>query len=194
MLVSDSFFIEPWDSCVEAQIHNTSFDWFCMALPLYLRKGFRFRLKKNRESPYSCKFSHNILSLCISYFSKVQNEIPHWLNWIPRKFLKNDKLFDLEIYNVKLKCTDISFIKAICRNPTSSFKMEIRLVYTEENVRKETKKSWAAKLNCSIFQPSTIGHRNHFNIYVSLAVDCEINSKKFTAFWGFNYKNLLHSN
>ena len=55
-----------------------------------------------------------------------------------KKFLKY-KLFDLEIYYVKLKYTDIDFIKAIYGNTTAPFKMEIRLVYTEENVSKDTK-------------------------------------------------------
>ena len=31
---------------------------------------------------------------------------PDWLNGIPRKSLKNDKFFDLEIYIVKLKYSD----------------------------------------------------------------------------------------
>ena len=35
--------------------------------------------------------------------------------------------------------TDINFIKVICDNPTPPFKMEIRLVYTEGNVCKDTK-------------------------------------------------------
>ena len=39
------------------------------------------------------------------------------------------KLFGLEIYNVKLKYTDTIL----------SFKMEIRVVYTEGNVCKDTK-------------------------------------------------------
>ena len=45
----------------------------------------------------------------------------------------------LEIYYVKLKYTDIIFIKAICENPTPSFKIEISLVDTERNVCKDTK-------------------------------------------------------
>ena len=44
------------------------------------------------------------------------------------------KLFDLEIYNVKLKYTDINFIKAVCGNPTPPLKMEIRLAHTDVNV------------------------------------------------------------
>ena len=43
--------------------------------------------------------------------------------------MKNSKLFDLEIYIVKLKYTDT----------TPSFKMEIRIVCTEGNVSKDTK-------------------------------------------------------
>ena len=35
------------------------------------------------------------------------------------------------MYNIKLKYTDIDFIKHICGNPTPPFKMEIRLVYTK---------------------------------------------------------------
>ena len=50
-------------------------------------------------------------------------------------------LFDLEIYNVKLKYTDINSIKAICGNPTSPFKMEIRLAHTEVNVCQDIKKN-----------------------------------------------------
>ena len=45
------------------------------------------------------------------------------------KFLKNDKLFDLEIYIVKLKYTDT----------IPAFKMEIRIFYTEGNVCKDIK-------------------------------------------------------
>ena len=51
---------------------------------------------------------------------------------------------------------DVNFIKAVCRNPTPPFKMEITLVYREENVCIDTKKSWAAKLNCSMFQLATM--------------------------------------
>ena len=40
---------------------------------------------------------------------------------------------------VILKYTDINLIKAICGNPTHPFKMEIRVVYTEGNVCKDTK-------------------------------------------------------
>ena len=43
--------------------------------------------------------------------------------------MKNDKLFDLEIYIVKLEYTAT----------TTPFKMEIRIVYTEWNVCKDTK-------------------------------------------------------
>ena len=38
-----------------------------------------------------------------------------------------------------MKYTDINFIIAIFGNPTPSFKMEIRFVYTEEYVCKDTK-------------------------------------------------------
>ena len=48
-------------------------------------------------------------------------------------------LFVLEIYYVKLKYTDINFIKAIYGNTTPPFKMEIRFVYTEGYVCKDTK-------------------------------------------------------
>ena len=53
--------------------------------------------------------------------------------------------------NVKLKHTEINVINAICGNPTLPFKMEIRPVYDVRNVCKDTKKSGAAKLNCSMF-------------------------------------------
>ena len=59
----------------------------------------------------------------------------------------------MEIYKVKLKCTDINFIEAICGNPTPPFKMDIILVHIEGNVFKDTEKSWAAKLNCGMFPP-----------------------------------------
>ena len=49
------------------------------------------------------------------------------MNWT--EFLKTDNLFDLEIYIVKLKYT----------HTIPPFKMEIRIVYTEGNVRKDTK-------------------------------------------------------
>ena len=38
--------------------------------------------------------------------------------------------------NVKLKCTEINFIKAICGNTSLPFKMESKLVYTEGAVCK----------------------------------------------------------
>ena len=40
-------------------------------------------------------------------------------------------MFDLKIYNVKLKDAEVNFIKAICGNRTPAFNMKIRLVYTE---------------------------------------------------------------
>ena len=43
------------------------------------------------------------------------------------------------MYNVKLKYIETIFIKAICGNPILLFEMEIRLVYTEGNVYKDTK-------------------------------------------------------
>ena len=42
--------------------------------------------------------------------------------------MQNNKLFDLENYNVKLKCPGINVIEAICENLTPPFKMEIRFV------------------------------------------------------------------
>ena len=42
-------------------------------------------------------------------------------------------------FNVKLKYTEISFIKAIYGNPTLPFKMKIRFAYTEGNVFKDIK-------------------------------------------------------
>ena len=118
-------------------MHNHSFDRFSINLPLFLRDGFRFVFACTKP-PYSEKFSQDILNFCISCFSEVHNYTPDWLNLIAGKFLKNDKLFDLEIYDVKLKYTEINFIKAICGNPTLPFKMEIRLAYTEDNVCKDT--------------------------------------------------------
>ena len=49
--------------------------------------------------------------------------------------MKNGKLFDLEIYNVKLKYT----------YTTTPFKMGIRLVYITGNVCKDTKKIMSSK-------------------------------------------------
>ena len=43
------------------------------------------------------------------------------------------------IYYIKLKYSEISFIKAVYENPTLLFKIEIRLVYIEGNVCKDTK-------------------------------------------------------
>ena len=59
--------------------------------------------------------------------------------------MKNDKLFDLEIWNIKLKYTKINFIKVICGNPTLPFKMEIRLVYTEAEVYVKIQKIMSCK-------------------------------------------------
>ena len=48
-------------------MHNTTFDWFSMDLPLFLRKGFRFAfVYKKRESSYSRKFVYNFLDFGIS--------------------------------------------------------------------------------------------------------------------------------
>ena len=70
-----------------------------------------------------------MLNFSISYFNEVHNYTPDCLNWIPQKFLKNDKSFDLEIYIVKLKYIDT----------TPPFEEWIRLVYTEGNVCKNTR-------------------------------------------------------
>ena len=40
---------------------------------------------------------------------------------------------------IKLKYTDINFVKALCGNPTLPLKIEIRLVYTTGNVSNNTK-------------------------------------------------------
>ena len=53
--------------------------------------------------------------------------------------MENNKLFDLEIYSIKLKYTDINFNKAICGNPNPPFKMEFRFVHKDGNVCKDTK-------------------------------------------------------
>ena len=102
----------------------------------------------------NCRIIYLILVCAISI--KFINYISDWLNWIPSAFLKHDKLFDLEIYIVKLKYTDT----------TTPLKMEIKLVYTEGNFHKDRKNH---ELNCSMFQLSTtIGRRNNFHIFVSL--------------------------
>ena len=43
----------------------------------------------------------------------------------------------MEIYNIKLKYTDINFVKAICGNPTPRFKIKIRLAHAKGNVCKD---------------------------------------------------------
>ena len=50
------------------------------------------------------------------------------------------------------------------------FKMEIRIVYTEGNVCKDTKNHELQKNNSTF---STMERRNHFRIFLSLAVNCE---------------------
>ena len=52
---------------------------------------------------------------------------------------KNDKLFHLETSYSKPKYTDINYIKTICENSTAPVKMEISLVYTKEDMSKDTK-------------------------------------------------------
>ena len=97
-----------------------------------------------------------VLILVYAISIKFINYISDWLNWIQSAFLKHDKLFDLEIYIVKLKYTDT----------TTPLKMEIKLVYTEGNFHKDRKNH---ELNCSMFQLcTTIGRRNNFHIFVSL--------------------------
>ena len=73
--------------------------------------------------------------------------------------MKNDKLFDLKIYIVKLKYTIT----------TPPFKMEIRIVYTKVDVCKDIKNHELQNL----FQVFNMGRRNHFRIFLSLAVNCE---------------------
>ena len=69
-----------------------------MDLPLFLCDGFRFVFAyKKRELSFSQKFSYNILNFHMTYSSLVHNYTPDWLNAIPRKYLENDKLFDLGI-------------------------------------------------------------------------------------------------
>ena len=80
-------------------------------------------------------------------------------------------MFDLEIYYVKLKCTDINFIKAICGNTTPPFKMEIRFVYTEGNACEDTKihelqNQIVACFNILLWDVeiiSTVQSQNHFH-------------------------------
>ena len=66
------------------------------------------------------------------------------------KFFKYHKSFDLETYYIKLKNTNMNFIKINLENTTSSFKKQIIFEYTEGNVF-NNKKSLTAKLNCSTF-------------------------------------------
>ena len=67
------------------------------------------------------------------------------------KILKNDKLFDLEIYYFEMKYSDINLVETICENPTPTFKIKIRLFYAEGNVYVKTKnhelQNWIAKLS-----------------------------------------------
>ena len=57
---------------------------------------------------------------------------------------------------VKLKYNDINIIKAICGNPTPSLKMEIRLVYTEGDVCKDTKNNELQNLIVACFNLSQL--------------------------------------
>ena len=89
---------------------------------------------------------YNIVYFHISYFNEVHHHTPDWLKCILRKFLKHDKLFDLEILKIyvtlskfKLTYTDINFIKTIFESPTPPFKMDIRLGCTEVDIFKNTK-------------------------------------------------------
>ena len=70
-----------------------------------------------------------MFSFSISDFNEAHNYTADWLKWISRKFLQNEKIFHLGIYIVELVYTDTS----------PPFKMEIRIVYTEANVCKDTK-------------------------------------------------------
>ena len=74
----------------------------------------------------------NFQIIYLIYYTLLQlssNYTSYWLNWIPRKFLKTNKLFHLEIYIVKLKYNDT----------IPPFKMEIRTIYTKGNVCKAKK-------------------------------------------------------
>ena len=59
--------------------------------------------------------------------------------------------------------THINLIKVICGNTTLPFKIEIRVVYSEGNMCKDTKNHELQKINCSIFQLASTGSRNQFH-------------------------------
>ena len=61
-----------------------------------------FSVKMKIKLPYSRKFSYNIVNLSIICFKLDLNYNPDWLKWISRRFLRNDKLFDLENYFLKI--------------------------------------------------------------------------------------------
>ena len=73
-------------------------------------------------------------------------------------------MLDLEIYSVKLKYTEINFIKAICGNPTVPFKMEIRLVYIAGNVCKDTKKKFSCEVLIAKIPPSSAQALDSFSL------------------------------
>ena len=105
-----------------------------MDLTLFLREGFRFTFGyRKRKSPYSQKF--------LRYFGEIKLIFtrPGWRNWIPRKYVKNNKFSDLEIFWAKLRWIYINFVRTFCENPTPPSKMENRLVYTKGNVIKGTR-------------------------------------------------------
>ena len=116
-----------WFSMNLHQMDNPSFDWFSMGLPLFLRVAFRsvFAYKK-RESPHSRKFLYNILNLV--QFISIKLIITLHIGYA--EFHKNFwKMANCLIWEFKLEYTD--------SNPP--LKMEIRIVYTEGNLCKDTK-------------------------------------------------------
>ena len=106
-------------------MHNIFFDWFSIDLPLFVRAAFRFAFGyKKMQWPCTRKFSNNTL---FNLVQLIHNYTPDWRKYIPRKFLKNDKLFNLETYCAKLKIPRLILLKLSVKNLLYSLKWRLDL-------------------------------------------------------------------
>ena len=92
------------------------------------------------------------------YFAYKKNK------WISRKFQENNKLFDLEIYNVKPKCTNINFIKAICGIILLPLKWKLDLLTCKDTKKHELQNQIVACLNFPPWEVEVIS--TYFSVWL----------------------------
>ena len=115
-IISSAWHLEFLETFHATQVYRMSLIDLAWVFHCFCARVFVLCLAIKRES------SLILRNICTRYFSRIyiQNYIADSGKWIPRKFLKDHKFSGLEIYLVKLKCTDINYIRAMNGKSTSS--------------------------------------------------------------------------